>query len=209
MSKENRESFAEREVMLNSIIKSKALGDLDKRLQELKEEKNPDKLRTSYDEIINEVLQERSKAVMIAQHYKSDLENIVINDSDIDHLQKTLQSFFDLIIQSYEFELDPQNEEHVKMLEAYRQGLNSLSKMVNANNMKTLLLMGFDFKEAIGRPMTELCAQSIRNSMADEQEMKKNEEELKESIRQPLIQILVGTVKHFVGKLSGAGDKEQ
>ncbi len=209
MSKENRESFAEREVMLNSIIKSKALGDLDKRLQELKEEKNPDKLRTSYDEIVNEVLQERSKAVMIAQHYKSDLENIVINDSDIDHLQKTLQSFFDLIIQSYEFELDPQNEEHVKMLEAYRQGLNSLSKMVNANNMKTLLLMGFDFKEAIGRPMTELCAQSIRNSMADEQEMKKNEEELKESIRQPLIQILVGAVKHFVGKLSGAGDKEQ
>lgn len=55
-----------------------------------KNEKDIEKIRTMYDEIINEILQEREDAVRIAQTYKSELDRIVISDDDITHLQNTV-----------------------------------------------------------------------------------------------------------------------
>ena len=43
-----------------------------------------------YDELINEVLQEREEAVRIAQVYKAELDRIEISDKDIEHLHNTV-----------------------------------------------------------------------------------------------------------------------
>lgn len=62
-----------------------------------KNEKDIEKLRTMYDEIINEILQEREDAVRIAQTYKSELDRIVISDDDITHLQNTVSNILDIL----------------------------------------------------------------------------------------------------------------
>lgn len=41
------------------------------KIKTIKDEKNAEKLRATYDEIINELLNEREEAVRIAQAYKS------------------------------------------------------------------------------------------------------------------------------------------
>ena len=43
----------------------------------LKDVKDVEKLRTTYDSIVNEIIQEREDAVRIAQAYKAELDRII------------------------------------------------------------------------------------------------------------------------------------
>lgn len=62
-----------------------------------KRRKNIEKIRSTYDEIINELLSEREEAVRIAQAYKSELEKVVISDEDIQHLHNTVSRILEII----------------------------------------------------------------------------------------------------------------
>lgn len=67
------------------------------KIKAIKEEKNVEKIRRTYDEIINELLDEREEAVRIAQAYKSELEKVVISDEDIQHLHNTVSRILEII----------------------------------------------------------------------------------------------------------------
>lgn len=67
------------------------------KIRTIKEEKNVEKIRSTYDEIINELLNEREEAVRIAQAYKSELEKVVISDEDIQHLHNTVSRIWKLL----------------------------------------------------------------------------------------------------------------
>lgn len=67
------------------------------KFEQYKEEKNIEKIRSTYDEIINELLSEREEAVRIAQAYKSELEKVVISDEDIQHLHNTVSRILEII----------------------------------------------------------------------------------------------------------------
>lgn len=69
------------------------------KIKTIKDEKSTEKIRSTYDEIVNELLSERDEAVRIAQSYKSELERIVISDEDIEHLHNTVSRLLDLIKQ--------------------------------------------------------------------------------------------------------------
>ena len=43
----------------------------------IKDVKDVEKLRTTYDSIVNEIIQEREDAVRIAQAYKAELDRII------------------------------------------------------------------------------------------------------------------------------------
>lgn len=68
-----------------------------KKVRAAKEIKEIEKLRTTYDEIINEILLEREEAVRIAQAYKSELDRIVISDDDIVHLHNTVARLLEIL----------------------------------------------------------------------------------------------------------------
>ena len=70
------------------------------KIRAIKEEKNIEKIRSTYDEIINELLSEREEAVRIAQAYKSELEKVVISDEDIQHLHNTVSRILEIIKKS-------------------------------------------------------------------------------------------------------------
>lgn len=67
------------------------------RIKAIKNEKNAEKIRNTYDEIVNELLSEREEAIRIAQVYKSELEKVVISDEDIEHLHKSVESVLEII----------------------------------------------------------------------------------------------------------------
>ena len=82
------------------VIKGTASA-VNKKIRAAKEIKDSEKLRIMYDELINELLQEREEAVLIAQVYKAELDRIEISDKDIEHFLSILfviASFFALQI---------------------------------------------------------------------------------------------------------------
>ena len=111
-------------IALTELAVKGTASNISKRIRAAKEIKEVEKLRTTYDELINEVIQEREEAVRIALAYKAELDRINISDDDIQHLQ----AFKDL---------------------------------VSADTLKTMQLLGFNYKAAIGEPLTKLCAEAI------------------------------------------------
>ena len=67
------------------------------KIKAIRDEKNTDKVRNTYDEIVSELLLERDEAIRIAQSYKSELEKVVISDEDIQHLHNTVSNILKLL----------------------------------------------------------------------------------------------------------------
>lgn len=119
------------------------------RIESVKAEKNADALRATYDEIINELLSEREQAIRIAQAYKEELEKVQISDEDIEHLHNTVSAVLDIIKRFL-----PQQEESLSAFEP-------LKDLISVDTLKTMQLLGFNYKAAIGEPLTQLCADTI------------------------------------------------
>lgn len=118
-----------------------------KKIRAIKDVKDAEKLRTTYDSIVNEVIQEREDAVRIAQAYKAELDKVIISDEDIQHLHATISRILDLLKQ---FSPDTPLE-----------NLESFKDLISADTLKTMQLLGFNYKAAIGEPLTKLCADAI------------------------------------------------
>ena len=112
------------------------------KIKAVKDEKNAEKLRSTYDEIVNELLSERDEAVRIAQAYKSELERIVISDEDIEHLHNTVSRILERV---------------TAQVESYEQ----VKELISVDTLKTMQLLGFNYKAAIGEPLTQICATAI------------------------------------------------
>ena len=126
-----------------------------KKVTAIKNEKDAENIRKVYDEIINEIIQERDEAVRIAQSYKSELDRVIISDKDIEHLYKTISRLIELLKQ-----LSPNSifaEGESSGFEFFEQ----LKELVNMDTLKTMQLLGFNYKAAIGEPLTFLCANAI------------------------------------------------
>ena len=134
-------------VALTELAVKGTASTVSKKIRAIKDIKDAEKLRITYDSIVNEVIQEREDAVRIAQAYKTELERIVISDDDIQHLHATISRLLDLVKQ-----FSPNTP--VESFETFKD-------LISADTLKTMQLLGFNYKAAIGEPLTKLCADSI------------------------------------------------
>ncbi len=134
-------------VALAELAVKGTASTVSKKIRAIKDVKDAEKLRTTYDSIVNEVIQEREDAVRIAQAYKAELDRIIISDEDIQHLHATISRILDLVKQ-----FSP--ETPIENLETFKD-------LVSADTLKTMQLLGFNYKAAIGEPLTKLCADAI------------------------------------------------
>lgn len=117
------------------------------KIKAIQVEKDIEKIKNQYDEIINELIAERAEAIRIAQVYKNEMDRYVISDSDIEHLHNTVELVLDIIK-----EMSPDTD-----VAMYQQ----LKELICVDVLKAIQLLGFNYKEAIGEPLTQLCANAI------------------------------------------------
>ena len=117
------------------------------KIKAIKEEKNVERIRSTYDEIVNELISEREEAIRIAQVYKTELDRIEISDDDIKHLHNTVERLLEL------FKIMSPNAP----IETFEQ----MKELISVDTLKAIQLLGFNYKAAIGEPLTQLCADAI------------------------------------------------
>lgn len=133
-----------------SLLSSKGtVTATEAKIKAIQVEKDIEKIKNQYDEIINELIAERAEAIRIAQVYKNEMERYVISDSDIEHLHNTVELVLDIIK-----EMSPDTDVAI-----YQQ----LKDLICVDVLKAIQLLGFNYKEAIGEPLTQLCASAILN----------------------------------------------
>lgn len=118
------------------------------KFQAIRSKKDIEEICNSYEEIINELVAERAQAISIANAYESELKRYEITDEDIEHLQLTMGNALD-ILNSFS------PDSNIEALEQFKS-------LVSVNTLKAMQLLGFDYKKAIGDPLTEVCADAIR-----------------------------------------------
>lgn len=79
---------------------------------------------------------------------------MTISDDDIKNLDETIGRVLDIIMP------DPGNGDDLASIEARksRENLQQFRQLVSADTLKTMQLLGFNYKAAIGEPLTKLCA---------------------------------------------------
>ncbi len=152
-------SMAELAANLTALAVKGTVSTISTKIKTIKLEKNVETVKNQYDEIINELLSEREEAVRIAQVYKSEIERYQISDGDIAHLHRTVEAILEIV---------------GKMSPGTNMGsLNQLKDLISIDTLKSIQLLGFNYKEAIGEPLTKLCADKIY-SLDTKQQRPKN-----------------------------------
>lgn len=120
------------------------------KIKSFKNERDIQKLKNNYEEIINQLLDEKQEAIRIAQAYREEVENTNISDEKIDYLHNTITKALK-VLENY-----GNNEEETL-------GATEIVKLIDKDVLKTMQLLGFNYKEAIGQPLTELCKDYINS----------------------------------------------
>lgn len=161
------EALTKAGIELTSLAVKGTATMVNSKIQSVKEEKNADKLRNTYDEIINELLTERDQAIRIAQSYKEEFEKVTISDSDIEYLHSTLKQVITMLTT-----FSPTSEEQIN-------SMNAFIELLSKDTLKTMQLLGFNYREAIGEPLTEVCAEFIHKKLGQRSNISSNNKKKK------------------------------
>ena len=157
----NYQSLTDIGIALAQLAIKGTASAVNKKVRAAKEEKNIERLRATYDELINEVLLEREEAVQIAQAYKSEIDRIAISDEDIKHLHNTVTKVLGMFNSMQMAVAIEQGEDAVKSAKDTAKSLSQIKDLISVDTLKTMQLLGFNYKAAIGEPLTQICAKAI------------------------------------------------
>ena len=158
---ESMQPLVEMGVSLTELAVKGTASAVTKKIRAVKDIKDAEKLRTIYDALINEVLQEREEAVRIAQAYKSELERIVISDEDIEHLHNTVSNILEIFKNIQLAGVDPQDTLGVMRVQKQIETMEQVKNLISVDTLKTMQLLGFNYKAAIGEPLTQIGSRAI------------------------------------------------
>ena len=158
---ESMQPLVEMGVSLTELAVKGTASAVTKKIRAVKDIKDAEKLRTTYDALINEVLQEREEAVRIAQAYKSELERIVISDEDIEHLHNTVSNILEIFKNIQLAGVDPQDTLGVMRVQKQIETMEQVKNLISVDTLKTMQLLEFNYKAAIGEPLTQICSRAI------------------------------------------------
>lgn len=151
------QSLAELEASLAMLAAKGTAKAVTAKINGLRQERSVEAVRNAYDEIVNELLEERSKAILLAQTFKDELDRVEIDEEGIKSLDNTIGRVFE-VIKQIPGVLDSDPEKKSDQEEAFEQ----LRALISADTLRTMQLLGFNYKAAIGEPLTEICANAIR-----------------------------------------------
>ena len=143
------EKIIELGINLTGLAVKSTASTVQKKISAVKARKNDKNTIEVYDEIVNELIEERTEAIRIAQSYKNELEKYEISDKDIEHLNKTISTVLDVLK-----EVSPDIDLNM---------FNKFKELISVDTLKAMQLIGFNYKKAIGEPLTELCSAKIIN----------------------------------------------
>jgi hypothetical protein len=143
------EKLIELGVSLTGLAVKETASTVQKKISSAKAKRDDKKVIETYDEIVNELIEERAEAIRIAQSYKYELDKYEISDKDIEHLNNTISTVLDILK-----EMSPEMD-----IEVFKK----IKELITVDTLKSMQLLGFNYKKAIGEPLTELCSNKILN----------------------------------------------
>ncbi|SDJ99619.1 hypothetical protein SAMN05428985_102189 [Nocardioides sp. YR527] len=104
-------------------------------------------------DVINELVEERGHLIAIAQAYREELESRRLSDEDLTYVTTEIVPVVKQIADLFGSEDRGQADELVRIAEA----------LLTEKTLTIMQMLGFDYREALGRPLTDLARLHILN----------------------------------------------
>jgi hypothetical protein len=149
------QQIADLGIRLGDTVLRNTAGAIANRIQTVKAKKNDKETINELEEIINSLISDKNELVQIAQAYEQEFVAQQISEDDIEYITTSfIPVLKDLIKQTS----SDQNAVGATNIE---KGIDSLKPLLSVEMLTVLQLVGFNFKKAIGEPLTLLLQKFI------------------------------------------------
>lgn len=136
---------------LTKLISSTSQEYVSTKLQQAKATKDLIKAEPIYDELINQLLNDKQEAIRVASQYREQLDKTFLPDTDIEYLENTFKKLVDLFQEDGNAEQQSDSDPD-KNITAKKKSLldaktaEQITSLINTETLKSMQLLGFDFK---------------------------------------------------------------
>ncbi len=156
MDEANTKLLAELGVKLTESAVRNTAGAISDKISSIKAKRDDKQTIRELEDIVNNLLDDKSELVRIAQAYEQELVSQKISDEDIEYITTTLIPLAEAFIEKTEDEQErAKNQENLDMVKA----------VLSKETITVMQLIGFNFKQAIGEPLTSLIRRLIESKM--------------------------------------------
>ncbi|MBS3183286.1 hypothetical protein [Leucobacter manosquensis] len=106
------------------------------------------------EELVTQLIADKAEVARIAQAYEAELVAQRLSPGDVDYVTKTVVPKIEQLIES-----------SGGMDEATEKQFEGVKGLLSAETVNVLQLLGFNFRQAIGAPLTELVSKKILSSV--------------------------------------------
>lgn len=178
-----KEVLAGLATQLATLIGNETVTAVNSKIAAMKTEKDIVKVKQNYENILNELLSDRAEALRIAQAYRDELEKVEISDEDIEHLHNTVERLIEII---KSFLVKQNNGEDNQEIQEQISSFEQIKELISVDTLKTMQLLGFNYKQAIGDPLTMI----LRNFILSQVPSSDNTELIGKVITPEMVEIL-------------------
>ncbi|MDM5335806.1 hypothetical protein QUF84_00650 [Fictibacillus enclensis] len=125
------------------------------RIRAAKAKSDHEETINNLEEIINNLIAEKNELITIAQAYDQQLIAQKISEEDIRYITSNIFPLLENFVEHSDHE----------DLEITRRNLEAIKPLLLKETFNILQLLGFNFKEAIGQPLTELVNKLISSKI--------------------------------------------
>lgn len=175
---------------LKGIVNSGVADQAISLISTVKEGQDSKKTINAYEDAFNKLIHENQELKSIALRYKDEYDQIYLSETDIEYLQKTATRLINMFMpevsdkskrelreslleQGYkEEEIEAYVKDWAKNQEEQRTNFEQLVDLIQVDTLRTMQLLGFNYRQAIGEPLTEITAKLIANSLNEDSQNK-------------------------------------
>lgn len=95
------------------------------------------------------------------------MEKVVISDEDIRHLDSTVSRILEIIKESQMANVEPLGEEAVEIVKKQVESYEQIKELISVDTLKTMQLLWFNYKAAIGEPLTLMLKNFILSKIVE------------------------------------------
>lgn len=122
------------------------VGAVADKISTAKKKRDQAKTITELEALINDLVNDKIELERIAKTFENELVTQQISDSDISFIVNTVVPLVEKFTQG-----DPKSQEYIGIAK----------QLLSKETLKVMQLIGFNYREAIGGPLTSLCADVI------------------------------------------------
>jgi hypothetical protein len=153
------QQIADLGIRLGDTVIRNTAGAIADRIQTVKAKKNDKETINELEEIINSLIADKNELVQIAHAYEQEFVAQQVSQEDIEYITK---SFIPVLKGLIEQTSSDENSAAAANIE---KAIDVLTPLLSVEMLTVLQLVGFNFKQAIGEPLTLLLQKFITSKV--------------------------------------------